>query len=334
MPPEGHRIEYLDWLRALAAGLVLVGHCANPLARGGAIGVSVFFVLSGYLITSILLREGMFTVPNIARFIVRRILRIYPLYVVQIALALVVIGLFQSDKLAVALDAVPGLLTFVGGPSDWLGYSFGVLWTLAVEFWFYVTFPFFLWAANAVGRPVLFIVGGILISLIAKAVPFGGEVLAYYDQFLLGALCAIAVQRQHFPWFASVPGAFVASIVAIVVIAQIPYPGSRNAIWYCESLATAAVTALAILSGAVQAQGIRLPVVAYLGRISYSVYLMHAVLLDALVFALPVARKFPYFLASIPLFVIAAVAFSALTYRYVERPFEAASHRGIRYRLA
>ncbi|MHC2406983.1 peptidoglycan/LPS O-acetylase OafA/YrhL [Bradyrhizobium barranii subsp. barranii] len=37
------RIEYLDWLRALAAGLVLFGHSMNPIAPGGAIGVSVFF---------------------------------------------------------------------------------------------------------------------------------------------------------------------------------------------------------------------------------------------------------------------------------------------------
>ena len=73
------RIEYLDWLRALAAGLVVIGHARGSLMPGGAIGVSVFFVLSGYLITSIHLRDGMMSVPNIGRFIVRRLARIYPL---------------------------------------------------------------------------------------------------------------------------------------------------------------------------------------------------------------------------------------------------------------
>lgn len=333
MPPEGSRIEYLDWLRALAAGLVLVGHCANPLARGGAIGVSVFFVLSGYLIATILLREGMFTIENIAKFIVRRIARIYPLYVVQIGLVLLVIALLQRDKFAAAVDVAPGLLTFVGGVSGWFGYGFGVLWTLAIEFWFYVTFPLLLWAATLSGRPVLWIVGGIAVSLIAKAVPFGGETLAYYDQFLLGSLCAIAVKTRRIPRIAFLRGCFVASIVAILVLAQIPYPGSRNGIWYCESLATAAATALAILAGAARSPTLHLPIVAFLGRISYSIYLMHAVLLDALVFGLPMARTFPYLLASIPLFVVAAVALSAVTYRFIERPFEAAAHRGIRYKL-
>ena len=103
MPPHHARIEHLDWLRALAAGLVLVGHCANPLVRGGAIGVCVFFVLSGYLITSILLRDGMFTGENIAKFIVRRIARIYPLYVVHIALAVLVYRLFQADSFRLPL---------------------------------------------------------------------------------------------------------------------------------------------------------------------------------------------------------------------------------------
>jgi peptidoglycan/LPS O-acetylase OafA/YrhL len=334
MSPQNSRIEYLDWLRALAAGLVLVGHYANPLVRGGAIGVSVFFVLSGYLITSILLRDGMFTAQNVAKFIVRRIARIYPLYVVQIALGVLVCGLFQRDKFSAAVDAVPGLLSFTSNPPEWLGYGFGVLWTLGIEFWFYVSFPLLLWGATLTGRVVPWIVGGIALSLTAKAMNFGGETLAYYDQFLLGALCAIAIKSQRIPWFAFSPGCFVACILAILIIAQIPFPGWHTVLWYCQSLATAAVTALAILAGAARTPRLQLPLLAFFGRISYSVYLMHAVLLDVLVLGLPWARKFPFFLVSIPLFVVATLAVSVVTYRFIERPFETAARKRIRYKMA
>ena len=334
MPPHHARIEHLDWLRALAAGLVLVGHCANPLVRGGAIGVCVFFVLSGYLITSILLRDGMFTGENIAKFIVRRIARIYPLYVVQIALAVLVYRLFQADKFSAAVEAVPGLLSFTSAPSEWFGYAFGVLWTLRIEFWFYVTFPFLLWAASLTGRLVPWIIGGIAISLMAKVIHFGGDVLSYYDQFLLGALCAIAIKAQRIPWIAFLPHCFVGCVLTILVIAEIPFPGWHTPMWFYQSLATASVTALAILAGAARPPGLKLPILSFIGRISYSIYLMHAVLLDALVFGLPQARTFPFFLFSIPLFVLATLAVSAVTYRFIERPFELAAQKSVRYRTA
>lgn len=65
---------------------MVIGHTHNSTSPGGALGVSVFFVLSAYLITSILLRDGMMSLLNIIKFIIRRIARIYPMYVFQFTL--------------------------------------------------------------------------------------------------------------------------------------------------------------------------------------------------------------------------------------------------------
>src|SRR5215475_5132157 len=110
------------------------------------------------------------------------------------------------------------------------------------------------------GRPAPWVIGGIAISLSAKVMNFGGVTLAYYDQFLMSALCAITIKSRRIPWFAYLPGCFVACIFAILVTAEIPFPGSRGIVWFCESLATAAFTALAILAGAARRPLLRLPI--------------------------------------------------------------------------
>lgn len=326
-PLNTKRIEYIDWLRAIAAGLVLLGHSANQIAPGGAIGVSIFFVLSGYLITSILLRDGMMTSANIAKFIIRRVARIYPMYFVQIALAVVVLALFQRDRVGPALSAVPGLLTFTSDAPEWLGYGFGVLWTLSVEFWFYVTFPVLLWVALLTGRVIQFILAGIAISLAAKVFGLRVPTLQYYDHFLIGSLCYAAVKFKAIPEFIRWPKLFLAGIIAILIIAAMPYPGTRGLLWFCQSLGAATATALVILAGHVHAPTRTIPLLAFLGRISYSVYLIHAVVLDVFV----LKGKIESYLW---LFIVAVVAISTITYYAIERPVERKAKRSIGYIFA
>jgi peptidoglycan/LPS O-acetylase OafA/YrhL len=319
------RIEYLDWLRALAAGLVVIGHARGSLMPGGAIGVSVFFVLSGYLITSILLRDGMMSMPNIGKFVVRRLARIYPLYVVQITLVVIVFALFHRDRIGPVLNALPGLLTFSQDAQEWFGYGVGVLWTLAVEFWFYVTFPFFLWIAIATGRLIPCILMGIVISIAAKIFSFGGTTLYFYDEFLIGTLCAVAIKYDLIPSVLAWPKLLAICIVAIVLIAEIPFPATRGLHWFCQSFATALVTGIAVLAGQARRPTITLPFIAFLGRISYSTYLMHAVVLDVF-FAV-------WHISPIPVIIITFFV-ASFTYYVIEMPVERQAHRKIRYGLA
>jgi peptidoglycan/LPS O-acetylase OafA/YrhL len=319
------RIEYLDWLRALAAALVVIGHARGSLMPGGAIGVSVFFVLSGYLIATILLRDGMMSLSNISKFIVRRLARIYPLYVVQIALVVVVFALFHRDRISSVLDALPGLLTFTHDVPEWFGYGFGVLWTLAVEFWFYVTFPFFIWIALAMGRLIPCILLGIVVSIAAKVFAFGGTTSYFYDQFLIGVLCSAAIKYDLVPSVLAWPKLLAICIVALVLIAEVPFPATRDLHWFCQSFGTALVTGIAVLAGHARRPSITLPFIAFLGRVSYSTYLMHAVVLD-IFFAV-------WHISPIPVIIITFFV-ASFTYYAIEMPVERQAHRKIRYGLA
>jgi peptidoglycan/LPS O-acetylase OafA/YrhL len=314
------RVEYLDWLRALAISLVVLGHAARPMAPGGAVGVSVFFVLSGYLITFILLGDGILTVGNIGRFMVRRVARIYPMYLLQLVALGAGLTIVGSKHLDLFLHDLPGLLAFTAGASPGIpAYGVAVLWTLSAEFWFYVSFPVVLWAALASGRPVLSLCVVAAASVAAKMLGSGFPAILYYDHFIMGAIACLAVKNGRVATRLGDGRAPYAGVLAIVVVAAIPYPGSWNAAWYAQSLVAAAGTAVVIMALAVRAPTRSMPTVAFLGRISYSVYLVHALVLDAR----------PQMASNVPLYIAVVLLISTSTYYLVERPFVRWAHRRV-----
>jgi peptidoglycan/LPS O-acetylase OafA/YrhL len=99
------RVPALDGVRAIAILLVLFQHIAFPKLIGGRIGVDLFFTLSGYLITTLLLREHSKTgTISIRRFYMRRILRLIPALVSVVAFVLVYTWIVQPDR----FDLAPG----------------------------------------------------------------------------------------------------------------------------------------------------------------------------------------------------------------------------------
>jgi peptidoglycan/LPS O-acetylase OafA/YrhL len=100
------RNRSLDGLRAFAVLAVVANHVGLPLTQGGYLGVDVFFVLSGYLITSILAREHEGTGRvALGRFYLRRALRLYPALLVVIALTGVLVALGLVDGQGYGLHA-------------------------------------------------------------------------------------------------------------------------------------------------------------------------------------------------------------------------------------
>ncbi|MHC5112882.1 MAG: acyltransferase family protein [Planctomycetota bacterium] len=147
----------LDGLRGLAVLMVLVYHCprllvpgVEHLQRAGDAGVDIFFVLSGFLITMLLLRDrgevGASTPGLLGRFYVKRVLRIFPLYYLAIALYWLKVQA-SPDPLAAGLyaDALPYLLTYtIDASLGWgdTGFpAFGIAWSLGVEEKFYLFWP-------------------------------------------------------------------------------------------------------------------------------------------------------------------------------------------------
>jgi peptidoglycan/LPS O-acetylase OafA/YrhL len=157
--PAAARLGYvpaLDGVRAVAIALVLLFHYPWPGStpfHGGYLGVDVFFVLSGFLITTLLLEE-LDRIQHIAlrAFYARRALRLLPAVAV---LALFAVFAYFGGVNAAFRPTVVGLVAIVGYVGNWvhlwrsdqLGPMFGHVWSLAIEEQFYLVFPLLLLVA-------------------------------------------------------------------------------------------------------------------------------------------------------------------------------------------
>ncbi|GGH63577.1 acyltransferase family protein [Rothia aerolata] len=154
-PAEGRKhffLKGLDGLRAIAVALVLVYHLWPTALPGGMMGVDIFFVISGFLITALLLREGAFTGKmNIVQFWVRRARRLLPAIVVLVAMVGTLALLVGGDVKVGLGRQILGAFTF---SSNWLYIASGNdyfaetspelftnFWSLAVEEQFYIFWP-------------------------------------------------------------------------------------------------------------------------------------------------------------------------------------------------
>jgi peptidoglycan/LPS O-acetylase OafA/YrhL len=142
---RGPRLYALDGLRALAISLVLVYHANVPGGRGGAIGVNMFFTLSGFLITGVLMRPRVLTSDGIKRFYVRRSLRLVPAlaFVTLFCTVYAFLFLAESERSFVSILALTSVTYttnfYLADFHD--GTDFGLLghtWSLAVEEQFYL----------------------------------------------------------------------------------------------------------------------------------------------------------------------------------------------------
>ncbi|MHC4263243.1 MAG: acyltransferase family protein, partial [Planctomycetota bacterium] len=140
------RFASLDGLRCLAI-LAVIWHHAGPSFEStwtakGFLGVDLFFVLSGFLIVTLLLRERDRTgAISLGNFYARRALRIFPAYYMTIALAGVILYLMGGDRFAAYLRDLPYLATYT---SNWVHVevpNLGIMWSLATEEQFYLLWP-------------------------------------------------------------------------------------------------------------------------------------------------------------------------------------------------
>jgi peptidoglycan/LPS O-acetylase OafA/YrhL len=173
-------LRALDGVRGLAILLVLLGH--TEILHFGWTGVQLFFVLSGYLITNILLQEKEKPLPlkiKFRNFWMRRVLRIFPLYYLYLFCLLGLWLLFDGS--GIFIRQLPWLLTYTYNFSSFPGsdihYPVAHLWSLSVEEQFYLIYPFLvLLCSRRQLRPVVII-------LIIGAVCFR----YFYGQHLLQA---------------------------------------------------------------------------------------------------------------------------------------------------
>jgi peptidoglycan/LPS O-acetylase OafA/YrhL len=309
-------IEYqpaLDGVRALAVGAVLLFHAGVPGFDGGYLGVSVFFTLSGYLITSLLLTEHEASgTIDLRVFYGRRLRRLLPASAVTIIGVMILAGISDvfdgvSALRAQVLGAVFQVANWVllagdGSYQDLLADTSGTpsplehFWSLAIEEQFYWVWPacMLLIATRTTSRARLVRVVGILTAIFCIAAPVIAQVwgpdAAYWatparlGEILVGAWLATAsagrtVDRRYAPL---APAALVALAAAVVLFPTVGGPAYEGA------LPLVAVTSAALIFG-LQADGHVRDALSWrplvgLGLMSYGVYLYHwpiFVVLDA-----------------------------------------------------
>jgi peptidoglycan/LPS O-acetylase OafA/YrhL len=209
---SGH-IAGLDGLRALAVGAVLVFHLWPLGLPGGFIGVDVFFVISGFLITTLLLREhdreGR---VDLTGFWVRRARRLLPALVLVVAASILGAWLVSSDLLVGIERQTIGALTFssnwleIGAGQDYFAATAPTLlvtfWSLAVEEQFYLIWPLALLGILQLARTmasrltVALVIGGASALLMAvRYQPGGNPSRVYYgtDTHLFGLMIGVAL---------------------------------------------------------------------------------------------------------------------------------------------
>jgi peptidoglycan/LPS O-acetylase OafA/YrhL len=348
----GDRIQFFDCLRALAIFVVIVGHYRHDVFPGGSIGVSIFFALSGYLITSILLAEPVLDWHSAWRFIVRRFLRVWPPYLVSalMILALMFLAVWVLERQGVDSDTYralvaredeywtkfPQQLLFLRNPS-WLGMGVGVFWTLQIEFWFYVTIPILMLAVGR-GRGL---VAALLLALfcslalrfipsvnstwlvasIAKISPLILHVARWFDTLLAGALVAVVARRDILEQlskdqFSKLSVCCLGSLMFIVLFIS---NDDRQLVWPLIATVSGLITCVWILAFLRSGPEINFPIVAWFGRISYSVYLVHAIPLDYMRSLPWPAAKFLTYSRPIT-FLVAAILVAVLLHYLVEKP--------------
>ncbi|WP_374414089.1 acyltransferase family protein [Novosphingobium colocasiae] len=343
MAIAGYRRD-IDGLRSIAIGSVVLYHAGFQVFSGGFVGVDIFFVISGFLITSGLLKDAAGDGISIARFYVRRIRRIVPAYL-AVVLAALVVGAFlllPSEYLALGRSALATSL-FVANIHSWseTGYFSGSaishpllhMWSLAVEEQYYLIWPIVMMGFFGLQRrtglstawlPRLIVVA-IVLSLAASELmlSYSAKTVFYMAPFrawelLLGSLLAsVRWPRLPGPWAAHAIGglALALMIVPILLLTEASrFPG-LSALAPCLGAALILYRDERYPSFAAMLLSRRIPV--FLGLISYSLYLWHW----------PVLSFFWYASRSDPspgwafALVLLMLALATLSWRYIERPF-------------
>jgi peptidoglycan/LPS O-acetylase OafA/YrhL len=347
------RIWFLDLLRAAAISGVLLFHCLpadgipgalNRLREAAWCGVDLFFVLSGFLITTILLAARAGEHP-FRTFFVRRTLRIFPLYFAWLGLVFGLNALVERDSITALQPQLPYFATYTSNvwiadhlgwfPSDRLNH----LWSLAIEEQFYLLWPFVVLLLNR-RLLTIFALAGIAYAVVLKAsllfynvpwpVPYTWSPTRM-DALLGGALVAMArFWHPDSAWLRPL-GLLAAVFGAAVVIGVFAFQGSLSlAPPFGLTSVTVATAGLAfVFSGILAAMpdgrweasvpAILRRAVSFVARISYGLYLSHWIVLGAFRDWYPgLSTQAPSLQFAV--IVTVSVAVSMLLYAAVEKP--------------
>ncbi|MDO8772295.1 MAG: acyltransferase family protein [Burkholderiaceae bacterium] len=335
----------IDGLRAVAVLAVLLHHLSAPLMPGGYVGVDVFFVISGYLITTIISREMVEGQFRFVRFYERRARRIFPALFAVLAVTLAAgwVLLLPSDY-ASTLRGALGTLFFSSNMVFWRDLQEGYFaqnaklnpllhtWSLAVEEQFYMFFPILLLVCYRYCRRHIFLIllGCALVSLGGAALLVKSKVVAV---FFLSPFRAWELLAGSMLAFGSVPRvgsrvlreALVAGGLLAIVAAcflyddKTTFPGLAALL---PVLGAAAIIHAGASGPTLAGRLLQWRPMVYVGLISYSLYLWHWPLIVLTQYVNGMNPLTPY----VPALFVVSMMLGSLSYHFIEQPFR----RGVR----
>jgi len=348
LPPKRfkmNRIKQLDSIRAIAILLVMMHHAPlGPVTiflSACPLGANTFFVLSGFLITGILLKEQKNAGSGISRltvfrnFLIRRALRIFPLYFLTIFLLLFLAGSGDKSRFIYFFTFTSNFYFFSIKAWD---HQTAHLWSISVQEQFYIFWPWVLLLCRRrylLHAICLFILAGIISHFFVGLSEFGSILtIDCFDSLGLGSLLAwITYNRPQLLAraysFIRVAGIVSIIILLVCIVAGLPLAPKRTLV---SILALWLITAVVYKNREGRADGMSLlnsKALLFIGKISFGLYLFHQVLpsytkkpLDWLINnRLPVALDAYYVFFLVMENIVILILFSWLLWRFIEKPF-------------
>jgi peptidoglycan/LPS O-acetylase OafA/YrhL len=297
----GERLAALDGLRGVLAMMVLVAHYFGEVAHGIAgltlawIAIRMFFVLSGFLMANIILRH--ISSPNFfPAFYIRRACRTLPVYLVLLMIVFTAAHVFRDAPWMEPDRVMPlwSFLTFTQGFVMIARGDFGIdwltpTWTLTVEEQFYLVAPLLClltarrYLLAVLGAMVMVSIGFRVVAIETDLMPaMAGLVIlpAAMHSMFLGMIAALLLRSGRIDWTRWDVVLRVAPIACLGLVFAVKLADGTSYRWFelagvpLVSVACA-LYLMAIVRNAPEAESLKGPRLGLLGRLSYSIYLLH-----------------------------------------------------------
>jgi len=332
----------LDGFRGLAILLVLLFHMFHFMF--GWCGVDLFFVLSGFLITGVLL-ESRGTPHYFSNFWIKRILRIFPLYYLVLAIILIPKTYFQINTVSFTSwtywTYLQNWAYVINGAFPDGKDTLNHFWSLAIEEQFYLFFPFIIRYLKNNWLPYL-LSGFVVLAIISRFYFFDSNNIGYYvatsarlDSLSIGALLAYCIRyRRAFleKWNSFVFYISLLYILCVLILTQDPHFSNPY-------FAKFGLTVIALLFGSTLIFSIASskkgfvhklfthPIMTFLGKISYGLYVYHWILyvfikppLESIIFSNLQNATLAKIFTSLTILAV-AISLSYLSFLFIEKQF-------------
>lgn len=319
MQPGSARLDFLDGVRGIAALAVVLGHACTQISATfrtsiepyfylGSWGVVLFFLCSGFILPVSLERQG-----SLSSFWVRRFFRLFPLYWANL-IAIIAIGNAEASRVLAGPPARAGLIVlanltmfqaFLGAP-----HLMALYWTLTLELLFYILISllFLLKLSARFSSATLVLIVIAIGAGLVLPLPFAFS----YSTHLILILVGLVVYRHYSGTLHPGVGAAIALLTPLLLVLPllVDRGNSRGQLgWVVAQMAACVCFGCAYL---LRARPIH-PILRYLGQISYSIYLMHPIVLDLVPrMASPALTLLAW--------LVGVLLLASATYRWIERP--------------